>query len=158
MRAFVALLVLSLVACSKHTKQPQVVAALEKLANAPSKMVLYSLNPANHHNGDLRTDTVLHGFDILGKAEIADTNEQRALLRALAQGASENDDHAAACFNPRHALHVEQNGRSLDFTICFECLQVETQGFAPGGFLTTASPQPTFDQSLQTHHLPLAAK
>jgi hypothetical protein len=149
---------LLLVACGKHAKQPQVVAALEKLADAPSKMVLYSLNPEDHHDGGLHTDTVFHSFGILGKAEITDTNEQRSLLRALARGASENDDHAAACFNPRHALHVEQNGQSLDFTICFECLQVETQGFQLGGFLTSDSPQATFDQSLQKHQLPLASK
>ena len=123
MRAFVALLVLSLVACGKHTKQAPVVAALEKLANAPSKVVLYSLNPENHNDNDPYTDTVFHGYDILGKAEITDRSEQRALLQALAHGASENDDHAMACFNPRHALHIEQNVRSIDFTICFECLQ-----------------------------------
>jgi hypothetical protein len=158
MCALVASVVLLLVGCSKHAKQPQVVASLEKLADAPSKMVLYSVNPEDHHDGGLHTGTVFHGFGILGKAEIADPNEQRALLQALARGASENDDYAAACFNPRHALHVEQNGQSLDFTICFECLQVETQGFEPGGFFTSASPQPAFDQSLQTHHLPLAPK
>ena len=80
MRAFVALLVLSLVACGKHTKQVPVVAALEKLANAPSKVMLYSLNPENHHDIDPYTDTVFHGYDILGKAEITDRSEQRALL------------------------------------------------------------------------------
>jgi len=158
MRALVASIALLLVACSKPAKQPQVVSALEKLADAPSKMVLYSLDPQDHHDGGLHTDTVFHGFGVLGKAEITDTNEQRALLRALARGASENDDHAAACFNPRHAVHVEQNGHSLDFTICFECLKIQTQGFEPDGFLTSDSPQPTFDQSLQTHHLPLASK
>ena len=158
MRALVASIVLLLIGCSKPTKQPQVVAALEKLADAPSKMVLYSLNPEDHHDGGLHTDTVFHSFGILGKAEITDSNEQRTLLRALARGASENDDHAAACFNPRHALHIEENGQSLDFTICFECLQVQTQGFQPGGFLTSDSPQLTFDQSLRTHHLPLATK
>jgi hypothetical protein len=158
MRALLASVVLLFVGCSKHAKQPQVVTALERLANAPSKMVLYSVNPEDHHDGGLHTDAVFHGFGILGKAEITDTNEQRALLRALARGASENDDHAAACFNPRHAVHVEQNGQSVDFTICFECLQVQTEGFEPGGFLTSDSPQPTFDQALQAHHLPLAEK
>jgi hypothetical protein len=158
MRALAALIILLLSACGKHAKQAPVVAAVERLADAPSKMVLYSLNPGNNHDEDVHTDTVFHGFDILGKAEITDRNEQRALLRALARGASENDDHAMACFNPRHAIHIEQNGRSLDFTICFECLQVQARGFDPGGFLTSASPEPTFDESLRTHHLPLPPK
>ena len=121
-------------------------------------MVLYSLDPENHHNGDLYTDTMFHGFYILDSAEITDKNEQRGLLRALARGASENNDQVMACFNPRHALHVEQNGRSIDFAICFECLQVETRGFDHGDFLTSASPEPTFDQSIRTHHLRFAPK
>jgi hypothetical protein len=158
MRAAAALLAMSLVACGHREKQPSVVAALERLASAPSKMVLYSLEPYNQHDADLYTDTVFHGYDILGKAEISDRNEQQALLRALAQAASEYDDGPALCFNPRHALHIEQNGRSLDFTICFECFQVETRGFEPGDFLTSRTPTATFDRSLQTHSLPRALK
>lgn len=159
MRAFLALLALSLVACTKHTKSPPpAVAALDKLAESPSKMVLYSLNPVNNHDRHLTTDTIFDGFDILGKAEIADRNEQQSLLRALAHGASENHGEINLCFRPRHALHIEQDGKAIDFTICFECLQVETRGFDPGAFLTTASTQSAFDQSLQAHHLPSAPK
>jgi len=128
LRAFVALLVLSLVACGKHTKQAPVVAALEKLAAAPSKVVLYSLNPENHHDNDPYTDTVFTAMIFSAKPRLpTEASSERSCKRSLI-GASENDDHAMACFDPRHALHIEQNGRSIDFTICFECLQVETRG------------------------------
>ncbi len=159
MRVLVALVLLSVVAC-KPSKQPRVVAALEKLADTPSKMVLYSVHPGvtDDHDTDAYNDHVFHGYIILGKAEIDDRAEQRSLLRALAQGASENDDHAMACFMPRHALHVEQGGRSMDFTICFMCLQVETRGFEQGGFFTSDSPQAVFDQSIISHHLQPAPK
>jgi hypothetical protein len=158
MRTVTVLLALLLVACGHRKKQPSIVSALEKLASAPSKMVLYSLEPYSQQEPDSYTDTLFHGYTILGKAEISDTSEQQALVRALAQAASQYDDGPALCFNPRHALHIEQNGHSLDFTICFECFRVETRGFKPGDFLTDRTPTATFDRSLQTHGLPRALK
>lgn len=137
------------------------IAALEKLAAAPSKMVLYSLDPGQLvHNEAIQTQTVFHGYDILGRADITDVNEQRALIRALASGVRESDGHTAIlCFNPRHGLHVEENGKSVDFVICFECLQVHAHGFELGdSFLITDAPRPTFDDSLQRHQIPLAPK
>jgi hypothetical protein len=119
-------------------------------------MVLYSLNWGNLPDyKDIYDDHLFHGFIILGKAEITDPSEQRALLRALARGARENDSEAGACFVPRHALHIEQGGRSVDFTICFHCLQVEARGLDSQSFLTSASPEPVFDSVLQAHHLPM---
>jgi hypothetical protein len=157
MRIVIVLLTLLLVGCGHRKKQPTVVAALEKIASAPSRMVLYSLEPYDQHDGEY-TDTRFNGYDILGKAEITETSEQQVLLRALAQAASQYDDGPALCFNPRHALHIEQNGRSLDFTICFECFRVDTRGFEPGDFLTDRTPTATFDRSLKTHNLPRALK
>ncbi|HEY6154721.1 MAG TPA: hypothetical protein VIW07_13355 [Candidatus Udaeobacter sp.] len=153
--AFLSLLLASLSSC---TKQPHIVTALQKLADTPSKFVLYSIDPGKlAHDESIQTETVFRGYDILGHAQITDANEQRALLRALARGASQNDSTIAACFNPRHALHIEQGGRSIDFVICFECLQVRTFGFsADREFLTSRSPQSTFDDSLRRHQIPLA--
>jgi hypothetical protein len=137
------------------------VAALEKLADAPSTMALYSLDPGQLvHDETIRTQTVFHGYDILGRADVTDASEQRALVRALASGARESDGRTVAlCFNPRHGLHVEQAGQAMDFVICFECLQVHAHGFQLGdGFLITASPQATFDDSLRRHQIPFAPK
>lgn len=161
MRAFVALLGLSLISCSKHAEQAPVVAALEKLGGAPSKVVLYSLHPGQLvHNEAIQTETVFHGYDILGRADITDVSDQRVLVRALASGVRASDGHTVGlCFNPRHGLRVEEGGHVIDFVICFECLQVHAHGFQLGdGFLITASPQPTFDDSLRRHQVPLASK
>ena len=157
MRFTVALLFVLFVVLCGCSENARVAAAVDKLADAPSKVVLYSLDPTKLHDKSTHNDSVFHGFDILGRAEINDSGEQRALLRALARGVRENDASLAACFDPRHALHIEQSGRSIDFTICFECLQVEARGFHKrDGFFTSASPQPTFDESLRRHHLPIA--
>ena len=159
MRIIVASLLLLAVSVTASSDQEEIAAALEKLGEAPSKFVLYSLEPIKFHSQSVRAAKLFHHFDILGHTEITDRSEQRALLRALAGGVREKKDHIVAmCFNPRHALHIEQSGRSIDLVICFECLQVQAYGFPQEGFLTSASPQATFDTSLRRHHLPLASK
>jgi|SRR5438309_9023117 len=151
------LLVLLLCGCSQKAR---LAAAITKLSDTPSKFVLYSLDPGPLvHDESIDTATVFHGYDILGRAEITDPDERRALVRALARGARESDGSIGLCFNPRHGLHVEQDGGSVDFVICFECLQVHAHGFQPGSeFLTSALPQNTFDDSLRSHQLRLAPK
>jgi len=141
------------------TEKARVASAITKL-DSPSRFILYSLDPGPlQHDESIQSETVFHGYDILGRADILDADERRSLVRALARGARESDGSIGACFNPRHALHVEQNGRSVDFVICFECLQIHAHGFQLGdGFLTSASPQATFDNSLRRHQLALAPK
>jgi hypothetical protein len=151
------LLVLLLGRCSQKAR---VATAITKLSDSPSKFVLYSLDPGSlEHNESVQTATVFHDYGILGRAEITDADERQALVRALARGARETDGSIGGCFNPRHGLHVEQSGGSADFVICFECLQVHAHGFRGGNeFLTSATPQSTFDESLRRHDLPLAPK
>ena len=140
--------------------QRPIATAIEKLGDAPSRIVLYSLNPSNNHSEDLNTDAVFHGYDILGRSDISDRAEQQRLLVALARGAREKKDAVIGlCFIPRHGLHIERDGLSIDFTICFHCLQVEARGFDNiGSFPITKSPEPTFDESIQRHHLKAAPK
>jgi hypothetical protein len=151
------LLLLLVCGCTQKTR---LAASITKLEDSPSKFVLYSLDPGPlAHDESIQTETIFHGYDILGRAEISDADERRALVRALARGARENDGSMGLCFNPRHGLHVEQSGRSADFVICFECLQVHAYGFQLGdSFLTSASPEPTFNESLRKHHLPFPPK
>ena len=151
--------------CALHSRlareHSRIATELEELAKAPLKLVLYSLDPdpANWHDQSIRNDRVFYGFEILGHARIIDSAEQQALLHALAQGVRENYSSFAACFDPRHALHIEAGGRSIDLTICFECLQVEAHGLNKNiTFFTSASPQRTFDDPLMRHHLRLAPK
>jgi len=156
MRALVALLALSLVACSKRAERTTVAGALEKLADAPSRMVLYSLDPV----ADFETAQAkgFHGHDILGREDITDASEQRALILALASGAHEPDGRPIPlCFNPRHGLHVDQAGHSIDFVICFECIQVQAYGFKPWKeFIISHWQQSTFDDSCRRRQLPSA--
>ena len=113
MRLFPTLLLFLLAACSKHTKQAPVVAALEKLADSPSKMVLYSVHPGMTEDyKDFYDDQSFHGYVILGKAEITDRNEQRTLLRALARSgyaAAFTDCRRQDCINLAIAVGATQS-------------------------------------------------
>ena len=141
------------------TKTSRIARSIESLSTSPSKFILYSLSPQRASKDETVTSTHFRGYSILGSAQITDPAEQRALLRALARGARENSDSAAMCFNPRHALHIEENQHSVDFTICFECLQVEARGFSPADWFTTSqSPENIFDESLTRHAVPKPPK
>ena len=133
--------------------------AIESLADSPSRVVLYSLDPGRP-NESLPPDALFHAHNVRGHANITDAAEQRALLRALAAGTREaKPDVINACFNPRHGLRVERGSYAAEFLICFECLQVQACGFQPTDFfVTTAAPQKVFDDSLRGHNLPLPAK
>ncbi len=153
MRIMVASLSLLTVSVAASSDGARLADALEKLGDAPSKVVLYWLDPIRFH-GETPSAELFHGFSILGDTEITDRSEQQALLRALARGVRGYGSDVPRCFNPRHALHVEQSGRSIDLVICFECLQVSAYGFQQNSFFTSAFPQSTFDASLRRHHLP----
>ena len=131
---------------------------IEKLADSPSRVVLYSLH--SMHDEGVLPEKTFHGYPIRGRADITDLNERRGLVQALARGAHDAAPKLMmACFNPRHGLRIEQGSYAADFVICFECLQVQACGFQPTDFfLTSAPPQATFDESLRRHGLPLPEK
>ncbi|MDF1799976.1 MAG: hypothetical protein P1V81_12430 [Planctomycetota bacterium] len=64
----------------------------------------------------------LHGYGVRGRATISDRSLRLELLTALGDGARENNGMVAACFNPRHAIVAELEGRTCELIICFECL------------------------------------
>ena len=119
---------------------------------------LLSLDP-NGLGKDQMSPDAFHGFRVLGRTTVTDKETRQALNDALQLGAKENQGAVAACFNPRHGLHVISRGQVVDLVICFECAQV--QAYNGGGernnFLVAASPQPVFDEVLTAAKVPLAA-
>jgi len=141
--------------CGKPSKQSSIAASVQQLGDEASKFVLYSLKWGNDHDEKVNTDAIFHGYEILGSAEITDVAKKRALLRALAQGVRNNDGSYATCFLPRYAIRMENNGRSIDFTISFLCHQVKAYGFEHSDwFVTSEFPKAAFDEAATTYHLP----
>jgi hypothetical protein len=125
--------------------------ARETLEHA-DQFELLSLSP-EHLREPAKID--FHGFKVLGQIYIKDAAVRRKLVLAFERGVRENDGVIAACFNPRHGIHVVHNGKTADFVICFECRQVHAYGDDGGEFLISDSPQPVFDGVLREAHVPL---
>jgi len=102
-----------------------------------------------------------HGYRVLGKTTIDDPATRRKLVVAFKQGVEENGGAVAGCFNPRHGIHVAQDGKTADFVICFECYSIalyESGTPSDRQILTTGSHQPVFDDILEKAGVPLAEK
>ena len=130
--------------------------ALAALENA-DHFELLSLDPAPVLQEKPEND--FHGWKVLGMTEVKDAKTRQKLVVALRQGAKESNGKAARCFNPRHGIRVTGGGKTYDFVVCFECFSAQIiQGGQRSGFLTTASPQPVFDQVLRDAGVPLPQK
>jgi hypothetical protein len=160
---------LSLVACvvpSEERKPAQLAdsstylkneipAAATKILEHADGFELLSLNPLPQ-NKAVRAD--FHGYQVLGRTAIADPGARKKLVSAFERGVAKNQGTIAACFNPRHGIHVTRGGEVEDFVVCFECLQVYSHGAVEGHFLTSSSPEALFDSMLRRAGIPLADK
>lgn len=101
-----------------------------------------------------------HGWPVIGKTTIKDSNTRNRLVAALEKGVEENKGDSMKCFNPRHGIRATHDGMTADFVICFECFQavVYIAGEKEQRFLITASPAPVFNQTLQQAKVPLATE
>jgi hypothetical protein len=87
-----------------------------------SSIEIVALNP-DWPTEETRNDpSTLHGYTVRGRSTISDRDLRLELLEALGAGARENNGMVAACFNPRHALIAEYEGKLCEIIICFECL------------------------------------
>jgi len=101
-------------------------------------------------------DNVFHKWKILGKSTL-DDDTRNTVAAAFKKGVAEGGP-VASCFMPRHGIHVEHEGHSYDFVICFECLwgEVYVDGVGEHGALPVSrSPQPIFDDVLRSAGVPL---
>jgi hypothetical protein len=93
------------------------------------------------------------GYEVRGRKLLKDKQDRQKLVEAFEKGAKDNKGVSDRCFNPRHGLRVTHNKKTVEFLICFECLQVQV--YVDGkrkeadDFLVTKSPQRTFDQFLK---------
>jgi len=83
---------------------------------------LVALDPDWPTKESLADPTTLHGYNVRGRATLESRPLRLELLVALGDGARENNGMVAACFNPRHALIAEFQGKTCELIICFECL------------------------------------
>jgi hypothetical protein len=120
-------------------------------------MTLYSLNGEDQPppNKPWKGET-FHGFGVVGKTEIASASDRLAILTAVKRGIAQSDGSENKCFWPHHGVSLVQNGKTIEYVICFHCLQL--QRFADGAsktIATTASPSDTLDDQLKKAGVPV---
>jgi hypothetical protein len=137
-------------AADKENKIPDNLRAMLEKAD---QFELFSLSPDELKE---KPKDGFHGWKVLGKTTVKDAETRQKLLAALQKGVADSDGSVARCFNPRHGIRVTHDGKTADFIICFECLQVKAfAGDKSHDFLTTRSPQPAFDTVLKEAKVPL---
>jgi hypothetical protein len=120
------------------------------------RMQIYALHPYPHDDEGKphASSDDFHGYRVLGQAAIADAREREGLAALLERAASESPGHVAKCFNPRHGLRAEKAGATVDFVICFECLQMKVmRGGNERGVAIGRDPESGFDAALTRHGL-----
>jgi hypothetical protein len=97
-----------------------------------------------------------HGWKVLGRVTVEE-NMRRRLVEALKKGV-ENQGVSADCFQPRHGIQVQLDGKVFAIVVCFECRSAESfiDDNRGSGFYVSPSPQPVFDDVLRRAGIPLA--
>jgi hypothetical protein len=133
----------------KYSKLP---AAAEKALKAAEKFELYSLHPEVPKE---KPKDEFHGYKVLGKVALKDNKQKQQVLRALKKGV-EDSSGVAGCFRPRHGLRVTYKGGTVDFVICFECMNIRIfAGKEAAVVWTTAEPTDLFNGILKKAGVPL---
>ena len=153
--AIVPLLVLALAApAGAEEKENKIPDNVRTILEKAEKFEVLSLSPERLKE---KPKDDFHGWRVIGRTTVAAADREK-LVAAFKKGVADNDGTVAACFNPRHGIRVTHDGKTADFVICFECLQVHAYlgDKDEKGFLVTQSPQAAFDTVLKTAKVPLA--
>ena len=96
---------------------------VEAALDSASSVTLYSLEPWT--DPDLKV-TRFHGYRVLGKTRL-DSEAKMQAIAAIQTAISSFVDpgYVAACFDPRHALHITNAGHSYDILVCYQCMDVQ---------------------------------
>ncbi len=94
----------------------------------------------------------------LGHVAIGDAKTKAALLAAFLDGIAQGKTRAL-CFEPRHGLRATRNGKTIDFVICFHCLQMQIYDGStenPPYVAISNAPKKFFDDLLSANGIALS--
>jgi hypothetical protein len=129
--------------------------------DASSQLTLYSIDGRDGRfvgpGEEPKTKEKFHGYPALGKIEIADADAREKIVSALKEAVAKSDGAVATCFFPRHGLRAIENGRTIDYVVCFQCTQMLIfDGDSRTEKPITRDPQPLFNNYLKQVGVPLA--
>ena len=135
-------------------------ATRDTYSKATTTCILYSL-AAYGRPGEKYEDGYFGGeWRSLGHVEITGKKTKSALLAAFYDGIAQSTGQPL-CFEPRHGLRAIRNGKTVDFVICFHCVQMQVfDGTTenPPYVGISNSPKKFFNDLLQQDGVPLASE
>ena len=98
-------------------------------------MTLYSLD-GNYfpEEGKVWKGEMFHGFPVFAKTQIESASDRLAILTAVKQGITQDNGRSFDCFWPHHGVSLSQNGKRIDYVICFHCAKLEQYVDGADGF------------------------
>ena len=153
-----ALAALAIAPSTRADEKNAIPAELRAVLEKADAIELYSLSPKRGEK--VEGQDAFHGWRVLGRTTVKDNGDRTKLVKAFKKGVDDNAGEVAACFNPRHGIRVTHDKKTVDFVICFECLQVAAYvgDKREKGFLITKTPQKVFDGVLKAAKVELAEK
>ena len=157
MRRLLSLSVFALAGCGGGS--------VSKLPDDPDRVTVFSIDaPGLQKNDGYLTEAqkggeILYGYPVLGKVEVADPDQRRAIVAALKDGAK-GEGPTASCFQPRHVVRIEREGGVLDVVICFQCWNHQVRraddGKALAGGRMAKDAEPILNKLLADAKVPIA--
>jgi hypothetical protein len=148
------------VSCSTESREPSFARPRsdQPLVTQPEQLTLYSIDGREFEPGEApKTEETFHGYPVLGKIVVTDPAKRAELMTALKKGLADGPEDVADCFWPRHAIQTVDKGRTVDYIICFECLQMEIHGKqVERAIATTIEPERLFNRHLRAASIPIA--
>jgi hypothetical protein len=93
---------------------------------AVDAMTLYSLDGYYvSDEGKVWTGEKFHGFPVLAKTQIESASDRVAILTAIKQGITKYNGATVLCFWPHHGVSFLQNGKRVDYLLCFHCSNLQ---------------------------------
>jgi len=129
-------------------------------------MTLYSINGREELTTDQastadeqQTEEIFHHFPVLGKLEIATAEQRIHVLNTLNDAIEKSDGTMNKCFWPRHGIRTVENGKTIDYVICFECLQLKIhEGSKETRKAIVRNPEDEWNQILTAAGITIAPK
>lgn len=127
----------------------------------PDRLTLYSIDGRDPPlRGNTQPSETFHKYPVLGKVEFVGPQQSREMVANLKKAVERGTEPMASCFWPRHAIRAVENGKTIEFILCFECSQFAEfiDGTKSPNRPIDSTMQPAFDNPLQAAGVPLAPK
>jgi hypothetical protein len=125
----------------------------------PEQIILYSIDGNDYAPGEgpKAGGEKFGRYPVLGKVEIKDAGKREEIFAVLEKGIRDSDGRIAKCFLPRHVVRAVSKGKTVDYIVCFQCLQVQVVADGKSKTLPiTAEPLAVFNRHLKAAGIPLA--